>query len=147
YWIRLRALSRTAGRKVNWMVWMNWINLSAWLYWINAVSTVDIKELLSNYGITNAIATVAIGVALFAGPPLFAIATSLTGMAPLLSSTKSRFLVILTRQLMAEASFMVPLGIFLVSSTIRTSAGVGVGVGLVAAYVVYRILTWYTWVL
>jgi Zn-dependent protease with chaperone function len=147
YWIRLRALNGAAGRKVQWIVWMNWINLGSWLYWIGAVNTVDVKDLLLNVEITNGIVVLVAGVAFFAGPPLFAIATSLIGMAPLLSSSRASFLTLLKRQVMAEASIMVPLGIFISSSTKGMSAGLGVGVGMLGAYVVYRVLAWYTWVL
>jgi hypothetical protein len=56
YGIRVRATDASAGQKVNWIVWMNWINLAAWLYWISAINITDLGEFLMSAGITGYLA-------------------------------------------------------------------------------------------
>ena len=142
YGIRARASRANAEQKVNWMVWMNWINLGAWLYWITALQVEDIAEfggVLFNGGY---LATLLTGVALYSLPPLLSLATCFTAMAPLLSSSKASFMLLLKRQLVASAKFIVPFGIFLVSSGMTQLGYSSPLVALVAAYVVYRAIAW-----
>jgi Zn-dependent protease with chaperone function len=151
YAIRTRALnaSTSAGQKVNWIVWMNWISLGSWLYWISAIDLGDLGEMLSLLGYSNVFIPLALGVAIYALPPLLAVTTCMGAMAPLLSSSKASFQLLLKRRLAGEATILVPLGIFLVGAEL-TSTAMGFGtatLSLVIAYTVYRGLAWFTWTL
>ncbi len=149
HFIRRRATNASAGQKVNWMVWMNWINLGAWLYWISVVHPADVAELLGGLASSSYLVAVAAGVALWSLPPLIAVAACLVAMAPLLSSSPGSFLPLLKRHVVSQAAFLVPLGIFLVGSQVSSEeAGVeSATVSMVAAYVAYRALAWYAWTL
>ena len=149
HFIRRRATHASAGQKVNWMVWMNWINLGAWLYWISVVHPADVAELLGGLASSSYLVAVAAGVAVWSLPPLIAVAACLVAMAPLLSSSLGSFLPLLKRHVVSQAAFLVPLGIFLVGSQVSSEeAGVeSATVSMVAAYVAYRTLAWYAWTL
>lgn len=154
YVLRVRAGAARADQKVNWLVWMNWILLGSWLYWISALNVTDLVSLAVRVGVaqTGAAAAafvMALGIIVFAVPPLLAIAACMTAMAPLLSASREHFQRVLVRQVVAEASIIVPLAIFLV--------GLGLGeedlrltpvdpvLSLGVAYLVYRALAWVTW--
>ncbi len=145
----LNALNTSAGRKVNWIVWMNWINLCSWLYWISSLDLNDLGEMLSLLGFSNVFIPLALGVAIYALPPLFAVTTCMAAMAPLLSSSKISFQLLLKRRLLGEATILVPLGIFLIGAELSsTNTGFGTAtLSLVIAYTVYRALAWFTWTL
>jgi heat shock protein HtpX len=98
-------------------------------------------------GIDNVIISLIFGVALFAIPPLLAIAACLTAMAPLLSSNESSFYFLLKRQLLAESMMLIPLAIFITGSGAGMMGGSGgiVTGSLVLAYVTYRGLAWLNW--
>ena len=154
YALRVKAGAARADQKVNWLVWMNWILLGSWLYWISALNVTDLVSLAARVGVAQtgagtAAFVVAVGIVVFAAPPLLAIAACMTAMAPLLSATREHFQRVLARQVVAEASIIVPLAIFLV--------GLGLGeeglrltpvdpvLAIGAAYLVYRTLAWVTW--
>lgn len=154
YALRVKAGSARADQKVNWLVWMHWILLGSWLYWISALHVPDLVSLAARIGFAQtgappAALVMALGIVVFAAPPLLAITACMTAMAPLLSATREHFRQVLARQVVAEASIIVPLAIFLV--------GLGLGdedmrltpvdpvLSLGAAYIVYRALAWVAW--
>lgn len=145
YWIQMRAHGASDNQKVNWVVWLSWINLASWLYWMTAVRGPELSDFAERLGITNFVMVLAFGVVVYAAPPLLAIAACFTAMAPLLSSSPESFQYLLRRQLTAEAAMLIPLGIFLTGAGMR-GAGAGIPVAaLVLAYVVYRGLAWVNW--
>lgn len=145
YIIRLRAIDASAGRKLNWLVWMNWINLAAWLYWITAVRPDDATEFAALLGIVSNLGGFFFSLAVFVVPPLAAIASCLIAVRPLLSSSAQHFTLLLKRQIAAESAVLVPLGIVLVSGgAALTGPGFSM-LGLLAAYLVYRGLATIAW--
>ena len=77
YWIRLRATSAPPEHKVNWVVWMNWINLGTWLYWIGATNVTYLGESLVRDGSSSYIVALILGVLLYSLPPLISQAACL----------------------------------------------------------------------
>ena len=145
YWIRLRATNAPAERKVNWIVWMNWINLGAWLFWISASNPRHIGESLVSAGSSSYIVALTLGALLYSLPPLTSQAACLLMISPLLSSSKHSFRLLLRRQLVGEASLLIPVGIFLVGSGLNFLNWGSLTLSLVAAYLVYRFLAWMQW--
>ncbi len=148
YVVRRRAADASAARKMNWIVWMNWINLGIWLYWISVVNPTELVDFLVLLAPLGSMVTLVFGVLLYSAPPLFSMGACLFAMAPLLSSSKESFRLLLNRQLVAQASVQIPLGIFLVGTGALmggTGAGWSATFSLVAAYVVYRGLALLHW--
>lgn len=153
YFVRLRASRSRADQKVNWLVWMNWILLASWLYWITALDVQSVLALLGAAlppgGLPPMLPLFLAAVAVYAGPPLLAVASCLTAMAPLLSTTHSHFRTLLLRQLAGEASIILPLAIFLTGIGMADQNLAPAFAGplgfLGGAYLVYRALAWVTW--
>lgn len=152
YLVRIRASRSRADQKVNWLVWMNWILLASWLYWITAVDVESLLALLDSSppaGPPSLLFTFLAATAVYAVPPLLAIASCLTAMAPLLSTSHAHFRTLLLRQLAGEASIILPLAIFLTGAGLAgddlTPSIAGPLGFLGGAYLVYRALGWVSW--
>jgi len=143
YAVRRRAAEASADRKMNWIVWLNWSSLGIWLYWISVVNPVQLPDYLLLLAPVGSISRLLLGVLIYAGPPLFSVSGCFLAMAPLLSSSKESFWLLLRQQFVAQATFQVPLGIFLVG--VDNDDWSGPTFSLFAAYVVYRGLVWLNW--
>jgi hypothetical protein len=141
YAVRRRVTEASADRKMNWIVWMTWIQLGTWLYWISVVNPTELADYLLLQAPLGNMVTLLLGVLLYSAPPMFTMGACLVAMAPLLSSSKQSFNLLLRQQLVAQASVQVPLGIVLVGSADMSTPGFS----LVAAYLVYRGLAWLNW--
>jgi Zn-dependent protease with chaperone function len=148
YIVRRRRGDAPAEQKMNWIVWMSWINLGIWLYWISVVNPTELVDFLLLLAPLGNLVRMALGVLLYSAPPLLSMGACLVAMAPLLSSSKESFRMLLNRQLVAQAAVQIPLAIVLVG-TGASMGGTGSGwyatFSLVAAYVVYRGFAWLSW--
>lgn len=144
YAVRRNVTGASADRKMNWIVWMHWTQLGIWLYWIGAVNPVELADYLLLLRPLGSYVLLAVGVLLYSAPPLLSMGACLVGMAPLLSSSKARLYQLLRQQLVGQASFQIPIGIFLVGLGARSNFTAPT-LSLVVAYIVYRGLAWLNW--
>jgi Zn-dependent protease with chaperone function len=145
YVVRLRATEASADRKMNWIVWMNWILLAIWLYWISVVNPTELADFLLLLAPLGKLVTLTLGSLIYSVPPLFSMSACLIAMAPLLSSSKESFKLVLRQHLVGQARIQVPLGIFLVGIGEGTGSAFTPTLSIVAAYLVYRGLAWLHW--
>jgi hypothetical protein len=99
YYIRLRTINAPATKKLNWLVWLQWINLVSWLYWINSLNPSDLIQMLNLAGMDNPVISVLAATTILATPPLLSIAATITAMAPLMSSSDESFGIFFKRRL------------------------------------------------
>jgi Zn-dependent protease with chaperone function/energy-coupling factor transporter transmembrane protein EcfT len=143
-----RQMSRKNAEPGSGVVWLNWILLGAWLYWISAVRIEDLGGFAAGLNLDISVATILIGALFFALPPLLATATCLLALAPQAqpgSDSRGQIPRLLRRTLAAEASFVVPLGMFLVGTTLMEDEWRTGMFSMVAAYAAYRLLAWCAW--
>jgi Zn-dependent protease with chaperone function/energy-coupling factor transporter transmembrane protein EcfT len=146
-WIR-RQMTRKSAAPGSGVVWLNWILLGAWLYWISAVRIEDLGALAAGLNLDSSLATLLIGSLFFSLPPLLATATCLLALAPQAQpgvESSAQIPRLLRRTLAAEATFVVPLGLFLVGTTLMENEWRTGMLSMVAAYAAYRLLAWCTW--
>src|SRR5262249_50399811 len=115
--IRRRATA-SGNRRINWIVWMTWIDLGAWLYWISSARISDIAELPVNLGIELYPLQLLIGLAIFAGTPLAGIAAGIVALGPVITQKPGRIWRMAGVRIAAESQILVPLGIFELSSAL-----------------------------
>jgi Zn-dependent protease with chaperone function len=127
------------------LLWLNWLVLTTWLYWLSAFDVTELAAFAGGLDINPAVA-LAIGAIFFSIPPLLSIASCIIALAPRLLPGAHRwdeFGRLLKRTLAGTASFLVPLGIFLVGSgMLEYGRGVFFG-SMLAAYIAWRALKWW----
>jgi len=146
-WVR-RKMARKGSEPGSGLVWLNWIMLGAWLYWISAVHVEDVSGFASGLRLESAVATLLMGAMLFALPPLLATAMCLLTLAPAAQpglAAPNQMRRLLRRTIAGEATFIVPLGLFLMGSTMMEGEWKTGMLSMVAAYGAYRLLSWCTW--
>lgn len=145
--VRRSVGGATPDRKMNWLVWMNWIAVSIWLYWISAVNPMHVADLLFALLPVGALTSMILGALLYVAPPMIATAACLLAMAPLMTTSRSGVKRLICRQLMAMASVQVPLAmIFVGTGALRSSESDWAMIfSVVGAYLVYRVLAFVNW--
>ena len=145
-WIR-RQMTRKNAAPGSGVVWLNWILLGSWLYWISAVRIEDLGAFAAGLNLDSSVATVLIGSLFFSMPPLLATALCLLALAPQAQpgAQSGRVRRLLRRTLAAEATFVVPLGLFLMGTTLMEGEWRTGMFSMVAAYAAYRLLAWSAW--
>ncbi|HLK67445.1 MAG TPA: M48 family metalloprotease [Bryobacteraceae bacterium] len=144
-WVR-RQMERKNAAPGSGLVWLNWILLGCWLYWISAVRIDDLGAFATSLGL-HSVATLALGSLFFSLPPLLAVTFCLLILSPQAQpgSQPGQLSRLLRRTLTAEATFMVPLGLFLMGTTLMQDEW-RIGLcSMVASYGVYRLLAWCGW--
>ena len=139
----LRRRGERTGNRGGPVVWLNWILLAAWLYWMSAVSLTDVAGFSLWLHASNAALSLAIGVAVFAVPPLAA-AASCVLILMVETDEESRLARgrMLKRLLAQEAALIVPLGTFYVGAELfEYDRTVGM-TSLPLAFVLFRVLNW-----
>jgi heat shock protein HtpX len=129
------------------MVWLNWILLASWLYWISAIEVGDISAYFGSLRLHPAIG-VAFGSLLYSLPPLLAIASALIALSPQLLPGKhswSDLSRLLKSGVAGSASSIVPLGIFLVGSGMYEYGWMVATGSMIAAYLAYKVISWWAW--
>ncbi|MBZ5620950.1 MAG: M48 family metalloprotease [Acidobacteriia bacterium] len=147
-WIRRQMVRKNAMPGAG-VVWLNWILLGSWLYWISAVRIEDLGGFAAGLNLDSSLATVLIGSLFFALPPLLATAVCLLALLPQaqpgVECPSGQIPRMLRRTLAAEATFVVPLGLFLVGTTMMDDDWRTGMLGMAAAYGAYRLLAWCGW--
>ncbi len=146
-WVRRRMHRQNAGPGSG-VVWLNWILLASVLYWLSALRIEDLGGMTADLNLDNAYARMLIGALVFAVPPLLATAACLLALAPQLQPGVrhgSPAAQVLRKTLAAEATFIVPMGLFLVAMTIGEQDWSTSFIGIGLAYGVYRLLAWCSW--
>lgn len=124
-----------------WPLWSRWAMLGAWLYWITVVDTADVAELAGGLFPGNNLAALLVGAALFALPPLCAVAGSQAAACWRMGS-RAWLGHLIQLGLAVEAAWLIPLALFLVSvDLIEQDWRVGT-FGILAAWVCYRWIGW-----
>src|ERR1700687_4497830 len=62
YAVRRRVTDAPADRKMNWIVWMSWIQLGTWLYWISVVNPTELADFLLLQAPLGSMVTLFLGV-------------------------------------------------------------------------------------
>jgi Zn-dependent protease with chaperone function len=138
-WLRRRDERRgTAGSAV---VWLSWVLTGTLLYWVTALSLSDVFGLSFRLGLTNPLAVLALGVALFSLPLLLASAIcTLILSPPSHAESPALRLRLAGTVVLQQAVYLVPLGLFVSgTSLMEYSQAIAIG-SLPAAFVLYRIL-------
>ena len=139
----LRRRGQRTGNRGGPVIWLNWILLAAWLYWMSAVSLTDVAGFSLWLHASNAALSLAIGVAVFALPPLAA-AASCVMILMVETDEESRLARgrMLKRLLTQQAALIVPLGVFYVGAELfEYDHTVGM-TSLPLAFVLFRVLNW-----
>ena len=138
--IQLRG--RRNGTSSFGIVWLNWILLGSWLYWISAMSVNDIVGFAMQARLDSMVPILMIGVAVYALPPLIAMALCVLILTPGLEEDAEALPGRMVKRLLArEGAFIVPLGVFVVGSSLFDHDQTISLISLPAAYVLYRILS------
>lgn len=137
----LRRRDERRGTTGSAMVWLNWVLTGSFLYWVTALSLSDVFVLAVRLGLTNSLAVLALGVALFSLPILLATAVcTLILSPPSHAESLADRVRLLGMVVLQQAVYLVPLGVF-VSATgmMEYSRAIAIA-GLPAAFVLYRIM-------
>jgi heat shock protein HtpX len=129
------------------MVWLSWILTGSLFYWIGAVNPSDISAYFGSLHLHPLIGLV-FGALLYSAPPLLSLATVLIALAPQLLPGRhpwSDLARLLKRTLAGSAKLIVPLGIFLVGSGMSEYSWMMTTGSMAAAYVAYKIISWFAW--
>jgi heat shock protein HtpX len=138
-WLRRRGNRQRTGKSSS--MWLSWILNGAFLYWLTAVHPVDIAGLLGQLHLGNGLLTVLAGVILYAAPPLGSMASCLwiLGSTGTSSAATGRLIRLALAQ---QAALIVPLGLFMSASGALDQGAASI-ICLPAAYVLYRVISWY----
>jgi Zn-dependent protease with chaperone function len=139
-WLRRRG-NRQGTAKASSM-WLSWILNGAFLYWLTAVHPVDIAGLLGQLHLGNGLLVVLAGVILYAAPPLGSMASCLWILGSTGTSSSEATGRLMRLALAQQAALIVPLGLFM-SATGTLDQGPIAIICLPAAYVLYRVISWY----
>jgi Zn-dependent protease with chaperone function len=138
-WLRRRGNRQGTGKASS--MWLSWILNGAFLYWLTAVHPVDIAGLLGQLHLGNGLLTVLAGVILYAAPPLSSMASCLWILGSTGATSSAATGRLLRLALAQQAALIVPLGLFM--SANGTLEGAATLICLPAAYVLYRVISWY----
>ena len=147
FWVR-RQMNRKSAAPGSGIVWLNWIMLGSWLTWISAVHIEDISGVASSLSVNNSTLALLIGALLFAVPPLLATTVCMLALAPQAQAgtgSQAQLSRTLRRALAAEATFTLPMGLFLVGTTMMQNDHRTGMLSMVAAYATWRLLAWCAW--
>ncbi len=134
-WLRRRG-ARKGERTAT--VWMHWVLNGMFLYWISALSISDLTAFTFRLHLDSAVATLAIGVLVYSIPPLAAVMVCVFLTQP--GDNRREAATLAGRAAIQNATFLVPLGIFLVgSSMLPLDPKVAMG-SLLATYAAYKML-------
>ena len=139
-WLRRRAL-RQGARNTS-IVWLNWILNGAFLFWLSTVRPTDITGFLYTLHLHAAVKLL-IGVAMFSGPPLAAMASCLLILDPGGAEGREARWRLLRIAISGQAALIVPLGLFLAGTSSIKNDGAWAVACLPGAYVLYRLIAWY----
>jgi Zn-dependent protease with chaperone function len=141
-WLRRRDERRgTAGSAV---VRLSWVLTASFLYWISALRISDILGLAVRLNLTNPLAALALGTALYALPILLSTACCTMILVPsddADSPAQRRHTLGIV--LFQQAALLVPLGVFLSGSGMAEFSIAITLASLPGAYALYKIMKWW----